>query len=79
MIERDRDLLARAARVNNRLGTAVSDLMSKQDSGELPAAELRAIGASLGELAAEFLARASELDGRRIDTPNRVIIDARSE
>jgi hypothetical protein len=73
VIERDRELLARAARVNTRFGAVVVELFEHQDGGELPAAGVRELGQHLAELSAELLARAAELDGRTID---RVIIDA---
>ena len=38
MIEHDRDLLARLARVNKHLGAATLELLEYQDGGELPAA-----------------------------------------
>lgn len=79
MIKRDRELLACAARINQNFGAAVSRLMLQQDGGELPADELRAIGTALRELAADFLARASELDGRTVHPPSRVIVEERSE
>lgn len=77
MSEQDRRLLARAAQLNADFGRAVSDLMAHQHDGELPADGLRVIGRSLGELAAAFLARASELDGQ--PTPDRVVIDAHTD
>ncbi|GAA1233086.1 hypothetical protein GCM10009676_15470 [Prauserella halophila] len=77
MIEQDRRLLARAAQLNADFGRAVSDLMAHQHDGQLPADALRAIGRSLGELAAAFLARESELDGH--PAPARVVIDAHTE
>lgn len=79
MVERDRQLLAYAAEVNRSFGAAVVQLLSEQDGGQLPAARLHAIGTQLGELSAAFLARAAELDGRVPDTPERVVIDGRSD
>jgi hypothetical protein len=74
MIERDRELLARVARVNTRLGAVVLDLFEGLDGGELPAAGVRELGQHLVGLAADLLARAEELDGRVV---GRVVIDAR--
>jgi hypothetical protein len=73
MIERDRELLARAARVNTRLGVAVVELFEHQDGGELPASGVRELGKRLTQLGADFLARAEELDGKPV---THVIIDA---
>lgn len=73
MIERDRELLARVARVNRHLGELVVGLMGLQDDGELPAGEVRALGQHLAELSTDLLARAAELDSH---TPERVVIDA---
>jgi hypothetical protein len=66
VIERDRELLARAARVNRHLGEVVVELMTGQDGGELPAAGVRELGQNLTEFGADLLARAAELDGRAI-------------
>jgi hypothetical protein len=44
MIERDREILARAARVNQHLGEIVVQLLAHQDSGELPADGVRQLG-----------------------------------
>jgi hypothetical protein len=73
VIERDRELLARLARVNNRIGAVTLELFEHQDGGELPAAGVRELGQLLAILAADLLARSAELDGRTIE---RVIIDA---
>ncbi|PXY25137.1 hypothetical protein BAY59_24230 [Prauserella coralliicola] len=75
MIARDRELLARLAQVNLHLGEVVSELMTGQDGGELPAQGLRELGDRFGGLAAELYARAAELDGRMIEAPARVVID----
>jgi hypothetical protein len=66
VIERDRELLARAAGVNRHLGEVVVELMTGQDGGELPAAGVRELGQNLTEFGADLLARAAELDGRAI-------------
>jgi hypothetical protein len=75
VIERDRELLARLARVNTRIGQVTLDLFERQDGGELPAAGVRELGRLLAILAADLLARSAELDGRTIE---RVIIDAQT-
>lgn len=62
MICRDRELLARLARVNRHLGAVVVELMTRQDGGELPADGVRDLGRRLGALAADLLIRADELD-----------------
>jgi hypothetical protein len=73
VIERDRELLARLARVNRHLGEVVVELMTGQDGGELPAAGVRDLGQRFVALGADLLARAEELDGNPV---TRVIIDA---
>jgi hypothetical protein len=67
VIERDRELLARVARVNGRVGKVVLELLQYQDGGELPAAGVRELGQALTELGADLLARAAELDVRISD------------
>lgn len=62
VIERDRELLARVARVNRGLGAVVVELLDRQDRGELPAEGVRELGQRLADLGAELLARAAELD-----------------
>jgi hypothetical protein len=65
MIEKDRALLARLARVNQQMGEFVVDnLFEGQDGGELPAAGLRDLGNGLVALGTDVLARADELEGR---------------
>jgi hypothetical protein len=73
VIERDRELLARLARVNQHLGEVAVKLMAGQDCGELPADGVRDLGQRLTQLGADLLARAAQRDGRTI---GRVIIDA---
>jgi hypothetical protein len=68
VIERDRELLAKVARVNGRIGEVVLELFQYQDGGELPAAGVRELGQALSQLGADLLTRAVELE--------RVIIDA---
>jgi hypothetical protein len=73
MLERDRQLLADAAKVNARLGEAVLWLTDGQDGNGLPADRLEEIGRTLGQLGTQFLARAQEQRGRVVEA---VIIDA---
>jgi hypothetical protein len=68
VILRDRELLARVARVNTRLGEVVVELMAQQDDGQLPAHGVRKLGQQLTGLGADLLARAQELDRRTIDS-----------
>ena len=70
------DVLARAREVNLRIGALLVELLN--DDTEQPA-RLRELGQHLGSLSAECLARAAELDGRCLDPPQRVVIDAREE
>jgi hypothetical protein len=62
---RDRELLARLARVNRHLGVVVVELMTRQDGGELPVDGVRDLGRRLGTLADDLLVRADELDDIR--------------
>jgi hypothetical protein len=73
MIERDRELLARLAQINQGIGEVVVKLMGGQDGGELPAAGLRDLGLRLAALGVDLLKRAAERDGNPVA---RVIIDA---
>ncbi|MQA08439.1 MAG: hypothetical protein GEU98_07770 [Pseudonocardiaceae bacterium] len=73
MIERDRELLARASLVNQQLGAATVEMLHRQNGGELPANGLRTVGEHLAQLAADLIARAEELDGRT--TEPAVVID----
>lgn len=80
MIERDRELLARAATVNRHLGTVVADMMTRQDDGQLPAGDLHRLGEALAQLGADMMARASEITSQVVETgPERVVIDAPDE
>jgi hypothetical protein len=63
--------------MNVHLGEVVVEMMTRQDGGELPADGVRELGQRLGTMSADLLARAAELDGRMIETPARVVIDAR--
>ncbi|WP_026454415.1 hypothetical protein [Saccharomonospora iraqiensis] len=67
MIERDRALLARLARVNRNLGEVVIDLMHHQDGGELPATKLHNVATALHQLADDMLTRAGELGHHALD------------
>ncbi|MFC4001348.1 hypothetical protein ACFS2C_06650 [Prauserella oleivorans] len=75
MIARDRELLVRLSQTNRRLGEAVVELMSRQDGGELPAEGLRALADVLGGLSADLYARASELDGHVLASPQHLVIN----
>jgi hypothetical protein len=69
VIERDRELLARVARVSGRVGKVVLELFQYQDGGELPATGVRELGQALTELGADLLTRAAELERVIIDAP----------
>jgi hypothetical protein len=69
VIERDRELLAKVARVNGRIGEVVLELFQHQDGGELPAAGVRELGQALTQLGADLLTRAAELERVIIDAP----------
>jgi hypothetical protein len=69
VIERDRELLAKVARVNGRIGEVVLELFQYQDGGELPAAGVRELGQALTHLGADLLTRAVELERVIIDAP----------
>jgi hypothetical protein len=77
MIERDRKLLARVARANDTAGQVVLAILGDYDRPDPEPARMRALGRELAELGADLLARAAELDGRVIEPPTRVLIDAR--
>jgi hypothetical protein len=69
VIERDRELLAKVARVNGRIGEVVLELFRFQDGGDLPSAGVRELGQTLSEVGADLLTRAAEPVARRIDAP----------
>lgn len=69
MIEKDRELMARAMRVNQSLGVATMMMLHRQDGGELPAGELRTVGEYLERLGADMIARAGELDAVHVQLP----------
>jgi hypothetical protein len=75
MIERDRELLARAGRVNQQLGAVVVELMQHQDGGQLPAEGLREVADHLHELARDLYARVTELEA--IESGRPIVVDAR--
>lgn len=62
MIRRDRELLARLSVVNQNLGAAVQRMLDRQEDGELHPDDLRRIGEQLGQLGADMVSRARELD-----------------
>lgn len=76
MIEADRELLARAATINRHLGAVVSDMITRQLDGELPADRLRHLGQALARLGHDMMTRSAEISGHSIDPPHRLIIDA---
>jgi hypothetical protein len=78
MRRQDRELLARIARVNDTSGQVMLAILGDQDRCDPDAVRLRALGKTYGELGADLLARAAELDGRTVQGTQRVIIDARS-
>lgn len=67
MIKRDRELLARVAAMNTKLGLVVVTLVDQQDGGELPADGLRELGRYLGSLSVDLVNRADEIDEPAID------------
>lgn len=80
MIEADRELLARAATVNRHLGAVVSEMLTRQLDGELPAGRLRHLGEALAHLGNDMMARAADIDGHGVPSPpQRVVIDASDE
>lgn len=58
MIREDRELLNRLATVNQSLGEFVLDVISRQDGGELNAADLRKLGRALCTLGTDMTIRA---------------------
>lgn len=77
MIRRDRELLVRLGHVSGTIAAATTSMLGEMPDGYLPADKLQAIGKHLAEVSADTLARAAELDGRMLEYPERVIIDAR--
>lgn len=61
MIEQDRILLNRMARLNLAMGEVVIAMMDHQDGGELNETDLREFGGHLRQLGVDLLARADEL------------------
>lgn len=76
MIGRDRELLARIARMNGAIGKAAVGALTTLNEGMLSATHLRDLGAELAALAADITARADELDG--VDA-GPMVIDARQD
>ena len=68
------DVLARVQQANQNIGVLLVELLN--DNSTETAQRLREIGQHLGSLSAECLARAAELDGRCVEVPERVVIDA---
>lgn len=62
MIQRDRMLLLRLAKLNEYIGTAVVDLLPGRDDSELAPDGLRGLAGVLEGVAADLRARAAELD-----------------
>ncbi len=82
MNERDRELLARVGRFNTNLGTVIVELMHRQDGGALPTDGLRMLADhldALATLAANFRARAAEIDGRVSETPPTTVLDGATD
>ena len=72
------DVLTRVADLTGRIGPLLVELLNHPDAAE-QAEQLRVLGQHVGSLSAELLARAAELDGRVVEQPERVVIDARVE
>lgn len=70
------DVLASVADVNQRIGPLLVELLNTERGGA-QAENLRELGRHLGSLSAECLARAAEVDGRCVEAPSRIVIDAR--
>lgn len=69
------DVLRRVQLANRNIGAVLVELLNHPDPAT-QSAHLRELGQHLGAMSAECLARAAETDGRALDTPHRVIIDA---
>lgn len=78
MAEPVADVLTRVANLTNRIGPLLVELLNYPDADE-QAEQLRQLGRHVGSLSAELLARAAELDGRVVEQPERIVIDARVE
>lgn len=78
MAEPVADVLSRVADLTSRIGPLLVELLNHPDVAE-QAEQVRALGQHVGSLSAELLARAAELDGRVVEQPERVVIDARVE
>jgi hypothetical protein len=77
MIERDRELLARAGRVNQQLGAVIVELMQHQDGGQLPAQGLRSLADHLAGLSRDLYARVAELQA--IEAGRPIVVDTRRD
>lgn len=75
MSESVADVLARVQDANQRVGAVLLELLNHPDPA-VRSARLQELGRHLGSLSAECLASAAEADGRSVDAPRRVIIDA---
>jgi hypothetical protein len=62
MIKVDRQLLSRLSAVNQSMGEIVLHMISREDGGQLNAADLRAVGRQLTLLGADMVRRADDLD-----------------
>ena len=69
------DVLTRVADLTHRIGPLLVELLNHPDTVE-QAEQLRQLGAHVGSLSAELLSRAAELDGRVVEPPERIIIEA---
>lgn len=78
MAEPVADVLTRVAELTRQIGPLLVELLNHPDSGE-QAEQLRQLGGHVGALSAVLLARSAELDGRVVEPPERIIIDARDE
>lgn len=70
------DVLGNVAYINSHIGPLLVELLNQPDDAS-QAEQLRALGRHVGELSAEILAHAATLDGRCVDGPSAVVIDAR--
>ena len=78
MAEPVADVLTRVADMTGRIGPLLVELLNHSDAVK-QAEHLRQVGQHLGTLSTELLARAAEVEGRVVEAPERVIIDARDE
>lgn len=71
------DVLARVQQANQNIGVLLVELLNHPDPAS-QAQRVRELGQHLGALSAECLGRAAEMDGRAVEPPEHVVIDARS-